>query len=291
MSTPTSTSAHPFINGNAAPKAMADVVDHAATLMALGAACSNVQGVQGSHHITVPPGYMHKDITAAVEAAQGVRRRKQGTVKLKSAESLLAYLADQGAAHDAYVYANPDSCTITAVFNDQRGTDAGWRDHRAEFAAELTPEFKNWRAYNKQPKTQTEFAEFIEDNLADITEPAAQALLDVATTIQATTGINFASAKRLHNGQTQLTYSETIDARAGANGALEIPKEFALGLRIFKNGAGYKLRARLKYRLAGGAVKFWYELDRPERAVEDAFAAYVKQIQEGSSYRVLLGEP
>ena len=70
---------------------------------------------------------------------------------------------------------------------------------------------------------------------------------------------------------------------------MAIPKEFALGLRVFKNGDGYKLRARLKYRLGGGSIKFWYELDRPERVVEDAFAGYVDQVRENSGYVVLLG--
>ena len=111
----------------------------------------------------------------------------------------------------------------------------------------------------------------------------------MATTIQATSGINFSSAKRLQDGQTQLTYNENIEARAGANGALAIPKEFTLGLRIFKNGGGYRLKARLKYRLGGGQIKFWYELERPEAAVEDAFKGYVEQLAE-SGYVVLLGK-
>ena len=184
-----------------------------------------------------------------------------------------------------------DFCKITAVFNDTRGTAAGWRDHRAEFKAEYTPEFYNWLRNNRQPKEQGAFAEFIEDNFADLAGDDAQTLLDVATTIQAKTNINFGSAKRLQNGQVQLTYTEDIDARAGAAGALEIPKEFTLGLRIFKNGDGYKLRARLKYRLASGSVKFWYELDRPERSVEAAFAGYVETLRDKSGYQVLIGTP
>lgn len=76
----------------------------------------------------------------------------------------------------------------------------------------------------------------------------------------------------------------------GRSGALTIPREFQLGLRILKNGGGYKLRARLKYRLGGGAVKFWYELDRPERAVEDAFNGYINLMAEQTGYTVLLGK-
>ena len=228
-----------------------------------------------------------------MEKAQKAPNRKRGKVLLKDLDSLLAYCAAQNAAQDAawygFIYADPDARSITAVFNDHRAAEAGWRDHRAEYVAEYTPEFKKWLEHNGKQKTQTEFAEFIEDNLADITEPAAHTLLEVATTIQAKTDINFASSKRLQNGQVQLQYTETIDARAGASGALEIPREFSLGLRIFKNGAGYKLHARLKYRLNAGTVKFWYELDRPERCVEDAFGGYVEQTRTASGYTVLLG--
>lgn len=264
------------------------VLETAGVLQALAASATGAQEIYNSHHLVLPKDYTHKDITALVQAAQENPPRKHGTVLLKSLASLRKYLDDQAMAGAAYVYADPDKRTITAVFNDHRGHLPGWRDHRAVFTAEYTPEFDRWLKNNVQAKGQTEFAEFIEDNFADITEPAAQQLLDVASTIQATTGINFASAKRLQDGQVQLAYTESISATAGANGSLQIPKEFSLGLRIFKNGGGYKLRARLKYRLNSGSVKFWYELDRPERAVEDAFAGYVTELA-ASGYAVLLG--
>lgn len=275
----------------AAEKIIGDVMDDAHALIALAGVASQSQEILGSHHLVLPTGYTHRDITGAVAAAQPTPLRKAGEVQLHDMGSLLAMLADQGQAAGGYVYADIDIRRITAVFNDHRDQAAGWRDHRAYFEAKFTPEFDLWMKYNRQPRGQTEFAEFIEDNFADITEPAAQQLLDVATTIQAKTDISFSSAKRLHDGQTQLGYTETIDARAGANGALQIPKEFAIGVRIFRNGTGYKLRARLKYRLGNGQVKFWYELDRPERAIEDAFGGYVAALVEKSNYQVLLGKP
>jgi uncharacterized protein YfdQ (DUF2303 family) len=270
-----------------APAETLQVAEALATLAAAGLSADNVDG---AIFVTVPPGYTHKDVTDLVEKAQTMPRRKRGTVVLKDVDSLLSYCADQAAAAVGYVYADPDARTMTAVFNDHRAGQ-GWRDHRAQFKAEYTPEFERWQANNGSAKAkgQTEFAEFIEDNLADITEPAAHQLLDAATTISMSNGINFSSAKRLQDGQTQLMYVESVEATAGADGGLTIPKEFTLGLRIFKNGGGYLLKARLKYRLNSGAVKFWYELDRPERAVEDAFAGYVNQVREKSGYHVLIG--
>ena len=240
--------------------------------------------------VKLPPGYSLANVTADLEKAHPHRTRPQGTTVLGDVDSLLAYCEDMKAHNTAYIYADPERMSITAVFNDQRDPNwAGWRDHRASFTATYTPELKKWTSHDKKQMGQTEFAEFLEDNFADLAGDDAQNLLNVATTIQATTGINFASARRLQDGQTQLTYNEVVDAKAGADGALKIPQTFALGLRIFKNGDAYKLKARLKYRLHSGSVKFWYELDRPERAIEDAFAGYVATVREKSGYRVLIG--
>ncbi len=260
----------------------------AATLMA---ASLEPRELGDATFLVLPPGYTHENVTANMENAALQPLRKKGIVAMGDVPSLLQYMKDQDAAALAYVYADPDARTVTAVFNDQRGTATpGWRDHRAVFKAEYTPEFTQWLLNDKKQFTQTEFAEFIEDNFADLAGDDAGLLLNVATTIAATTGINFASARRLQDGQTQLTYNETIDATAGADGQLKIPQKFKLGMRIFKNGEGYALNARLKYRLNGGSVKFFYELERPERAVEDAFTGYVNQVRaHDSAYTVLIG--
>lgn len=270
----------------------ADVLADTQALVALAGAAMAPQNINGHHFVMVPKEFKREDITDAVEKAQPVPTRKRGAVALKDVTSFVAYCEDQGCSSTGYIYADPDARTMTAVFNDHCNIDdAGWRDHRATLKAEYTPEFERWLRNSGQHKSQTDFAEFIEDNFADVAGDDAQLLLNVATTIQAKTDINFSSAKRLESGQVQLTYNEVINATAGANGALTIPKTFTLGLRLFKNGAGYLIKARLKYRLGQGGVKFWYELDRPEKSVEDAFAGYIEQVTKDSGYAVLLGTP
>lgn len=261
----------------------------AATLMAAGL---EPRKLGEATFLVLPPNYQQVNVTDAIEKAALAPFRKKGTIAVGDVPSLLQYMKDQAHQELGYAYADPDARTITAVFNDQRAAgEPGWRDHRAVFRAEFTPEFTLWMAKNRQQFTQTEFAEFIEDNFADLAGEDAGLLLNVATTIAATTGINFASAKRLHDGQTQLTYNEEINATAGADGSMRIPQKFTLGMRIFKNGEGYALTARLKYRLASGSVKFHYELERPERAVEDAFTGYVNQVRDhDSAYTVLVGK-
>lgn len=266
----------------------------AAAITKIGAmqdAATAIQEINGTTHLVVPDGYKHIDLTAAIEQAGAAPMRKKGAVHLGDLASFNIYVADQGSPVDTYIYADPDSRTLTAVLNEhvksQRAT--GWRDHRAVYKAELSREFTTWMQFNKKPMEQEDFAIFLEDNIADVVEPSGEQLLQIALTLQAKTEVNFSSHKRLDNGQIQFAYSETVDARAGT-GMIEIPREFTIGLRLFKNGDGYKVRARLKYRLGGGKLKFWYELDRAENAIEDAFQAYVNHARE-NGFTVLIGKP
>lgn len=258
----------------------------------LAKAATAIQTYQNSVHLLVPQGFSHKDITDLVEKANANPNRKHGTVTLSNIDSFNQYVADHGNETSTYIYADPEARTLTAVFNDHSFPAdplAGWRDFRAVYAAELSREFSTWLANNKKPMEQEPFAVFVEDNIADVVEPSGDTLLAIALTLQAKTEVNFSSSKRLDNGQVQITYTENIDARAGT-GSIEIPREFAIGCRLFKNGDGYKIRARLKYRLGGGNVKFWYELDRPENVIEDAFKAYVDKARE-PGVTVLIGKP
>lgn len=261
-------------------------------IRALTVAALEVKEVGESFHLLVPHGVQHVDITEKVEAALDAPRRKRGQVYLSSIDSFNQYVTDQACEGSSYIYADPDARNLTAVLNDHdfgSGDHPGWRDFRAVYHAELSREFSTWLANDKKAREQEEFAVFLEDNIADVCAPAGEDLLAIALTLQAKTEVAFNSSRRLDNGQVQILYSETIDARAGA-GSIEIPREFWIGVRIFKNGDGYKLRARLKYRLGGGKLKFWYELDRPENAIEDAFTAYISKASE-SGVPVLLGKP
>jgi uncharacterized protein YfdQ (DUF2303 family) len=259
---------------------------------ALSVAATSLHSQGNAHHLVLPPEFKHIDLTGLIEKTLPAPHRKAGTVALGDLVSFLTFVDEQSYTHHCYIYADPDSRTLTAVLNDHERDgheSAGWRDYRAVFKAELSREFHGWFSNNKKVMEQEEFAIFLEDNVADIASPSGEDMLAVALTLQAKTEVSFSSHRRLDNGQVQLSYSETIDARAG-NGAIDIPREFALGLRLFKNGEGYRLRARLKYRLHAGKVKFWYELDRAENAVEDAFSAYVEQARQ-SGFTVLIGKP
>lgn len=259
---------------------------------ALTAAAAAIHQRDEAFYLVTPGDYAHKNITSEIEAARMTPTRKRGTVRLGEIKSFNDYITDQAALTGAYIYADPEARTLTAVLNDHdQGDDvAGWRDFRAVYTAELSREFDRWMKFNGQAMEQEAFAVFLEDNIADIVEPSGETLMAVALTLQAKTEVNFNSHRRLDNGQIQLAYAEAITATAGGAGNIEIPREFAIGVRLFKNGDGYKVKARLKYRLGAGKVKFWYELDRPENVIEEAFNAYIATARE-TGFTLLIGKP
>lgn len=240
--------------------------------------------------VILPPGYTRADITDAVEKAAATPYRAKGHATFKAVESFNTYVGRHFVEHASWLYADYDEFRVTAVFNDHPVDSAGWKDFRATFQAERSRELHTWIASNKKTMDQVTFAEFIEANIADVLEPGGTTLLDVALTLTASTSIEFASAKRLDNGQTQLVYKETVDAKAGS-GSIEIPREFVIGIPLFKHGDPYRLTARLKYRLYSGSVKFWYEIDQLENKVEIVFRDYVGQIVTGVGQPVLTGKP
>lgn len=154
-------------------------------------------------------------------------------------------------------------------------------EHRVAYAFPQTVEWQRWQSHSGKPMGQADFALFIEDAIPDIVSPPGADLLEIVTTLQAKTGITFASATRLDNGQVQFVYQEDIKGTAGAKGTLKIPDTLQLGIRLFQGMAAYAIEARFRYRIKDGGVTFWYDLVRPERIVEDAMGQVYDQIKAG----------
>lgn len=261
-------------------------------IAALAIAGAGIRVAEHACHVILPPGYTWTDVTASMEAAAPTPSRKRGSVPLSDTRSLTEYLKEHGISGSTRCYADQEKQAITAVLDDHTANDptAGWRQHRATFQAEWSSEFAVWRQKNGVQMSQGDFATFIEDNYQDIVGEDAERLMFAATTLQAKSGITFTSSLRLQDGQTQLMYNEAIDASTGSTGEVTIPKTFMLGMPIFRHGPAYKLTARLKYRLGGGAVKFWYEIERQQQTIDAAFADHVERVEE-AGFPVLRGSP
>jgi uncharacterized protein YfdQ (DUF2303 family) len=214
--------------------------------------------------------------------------RKTGTTTTRDAVSFLAYWTKHS-DESSEVYADSERLTITAVLNAHTGDAPRWADHRLHLALRPTTAWQQWTQQDGQLMDQETFSEFLEDHLPELLEPDSATMLEIAQSFQAVQKVDFQSATRLSSGQRQFQYVETATTKAGQKGALEVPETFVIGLVPFDGSDGYKLTARLRYRIGQNGLRLGYKLERPDEVRRTAFADVVKKVGEQIGTAVMNG--
>ncbi|GGU13012.1 DUF2303 family protein [Streptomyces violascens] len=234
-----------------------------------------------------PTGVHEVDLSGP--AFTGVPSRKQGTTLVRDAVSFHAYY-DKHHDENTEVFADAERLTVTAILDAHTADTARWSGHRLALSLRQTDAWKQWLAYDGKLMAQEPFAEFLEDHLPELIEPTAADMLEIAQSIQGATKAEFQAGTRLATGQRQLSYVETTTAKAGSKGQLTIPETFTIGLVPFEGSEGYKLTARLRYRIErGGELRIGYKLERPGDIQRTAFADVVKAIAEQIDQPIMNG--
>ncbi len=154
-----------------------------------------------------------------------------------------------------------------------------------------TDAWKQWGAKDNRLMSQEEFAEHLEDHLAELVSPPAAEMLEIAQSFQASIKAEFQSSTRLSSGQRQFQYVETVASKAGQKGQLTIPETFEIGLVPFEGAAPYKMTARFRHRIEGDRLRLAYKLERPDDVLRAAFADVLAAVTEAVEEPVMNGSP
>jgi uncharacterized protein YfdQ (DUF2303 family) len=165
--------------------------------------------------------------------------------------------------------------SLRAVFDYHRGedklsggVDAGFCAHACTLVMHPTEEWKKWMAMNGKLMRQDVFAQFLEDNLADVVEPDGATLLELARDLEGTQGALFKSKIVEQTGDTKLFFEQTTEART--KGDLSIPQEFTILAAPFYGAEESRLSVRFLIRMQGGELGLGYKVLRMERFMADA---------------------
>lgn len=235
----------------------------------------------------------------STEYLQPTPKRKVANVTLGDDGGFIAYLKRHGSLASCTIWCDADypngKVGYTAILNDHDQAVDGqqWRDHIAKFSPEKSVEWMRWTSKNKVSMSQIEFAEFMESNLADIASadgfPTGTAMLQMATGLEITQDSKIKSAIRLQSGGVRMEYVQDDNAETASS--MEVFSKFALGLPVFRGADAYQLEARLKYRLNGGKLTFWFELVRHDKVLEAAAKTLTASIQEKTGFPMYHGNP
>lgn len=246
----------------------------------------------------LPPGWTKQDVDLEKKLAAPLR--KKATVSLDDADSFVEYMKRHGSLTTATIWGRTDfqknETTFIGIVNDNGETneETGWRDHVAQFVPRLSEEWKRWVAASKlDGMTQGVFAEFIESNRQDVSGsdgfPSGADMLDMALNFEANQDMKFKSAIRLQSGAVNMNFVQSDSDQTVAK--MNMFDRFNIGVPVFLGGDAYKIEARLRYRVPGGNLKFYIDLIRTDRVLDDATKQLAAQIAAGTGKRVFAGNP
>ncbi|MEU4234158.1 DUF2303 family protein [Nonomuraea sp. NPDC026600] len=226
-------------------------------------------------------------------------RRKLGRVVVEDAASFALYYkkhADSGSE----VFVDVDAGRITAVLDAHEATpdedldrdeSARWGEHQLVLAMHQTDAWKRWIGIDHKMLPQQVFADFIDDNRADIRVPTAADMLELVQHFQTQTSVTFNSATVLNNGNKRLVFTEETTAGAGAKQQLEVPGTLEIGIAPFEDSEPYVVHARFRYRISGGDLLMGIWLDNADDVRRDAVKTVVTSLQKELGITVMRGTP
>lgn len=226
----------------------------------------------------LPEGYSALDITATLEAAAKQPNRPAGTVRLNDLESFLAYCMSVWETGARLYVDTPNGVDIAAGMPKGAGqfvavlNDEGWADVRALYRPLVSEPWTAWTKAGQSTMGQTEFAELLEDRIDDIHAPAGVELITLVDNFSAARTASFGSKVQRANGSVRFHYNDEV-----TTGELVVPEFITLGIPVFDGGETYEVKARLRYRLNGGAVSFAVQMVRPDLVVRDALAQMLER--------------
>lgn len=216
-----------------------------------------------------------------LERYQESPRRIRSKLTFRDIESFDHYFKRFSDPHSS-VFADLDAARFLAVLDYHVSRDGMYGtpahcDHTATLVLTETDEWKAWSAKDESGLTQFSFAEFVEQHIEDIVEPAGAAMLESVRHIQATRNVEFGSKVDLDNGDLVFNFSSETKGK----GNVSLPERFTLGIAPFEGSDPYKVQARLRYRIGDdGALTLWYQLIDADDVRKDAVKDVLHDVRE-----------
>lgn len=250
-----------------------------------------------------------KSLKALAEEWRQHPERKTGTAQVDTLGSFID-LTNRHKTADSAIFADTNwkAPSLTAVidYHAVEGTDAQWLKHRVHYAFPLSEQWKTWVAQNGKPMAQADFAQFIEDNIADLSSPEALEVTDYeakfATKIATPSELvalsrglavrvesKAVSSVVLQSGEGEIVWDEV---HQGADGKkLKVPGLFMLQIPLFHMGETQRVPVRLRYRIREGSTVWFYQIYRPDVAVTERVLEDYEDATAKTSLPGFIGKP
>jgi uncharacterized protein YfdQ (DUF2303 family) len=263
--------------------------------------------------LAVPNGKAIKSIKPFLDEYLKAPERRRGTARLTTLLSFIEHINRFKDEHSAVFadVANPAAPRLIGVlnYNEKAAGPPRFGDHRAEYPFPISEEWKAWTG-KKDVMGLADFAEFLEEHVGDIVDPATlpkesptlaeakqlgitlatpQALMETSRGLTVHVKAGITNATRLSSGETQVDFKEE---HQGADGkALVVPGGFAIAIPVFRLGTPYLLLVRLRYRVEGNKVLWFFAISKVAKSFETAITKVCDQAAADTALPLFYGTP
>jgi uncharacterized protein YfdQ (DUF2303 family) len=262
---------------------------------------------------SVPQGRSLVDLKPYMDKLLLAPERRTGTATATTLKSFVA-LVNRFKDKESAVFAdNSKAPKLVAVldYNPAEGEVPGrarFGQHRVEYAFPMSVEWQAWVGRADTQMNQADFAQFLEDRIADIGNPAdatntakefasqvgialasPQRLMELSRGLSIRVSAKFTQAVKLSSGEAQIGFEETHEEEGG--GPVKIPGGFAIRIPVFRDGDAFEIPARLKYKAQGQSVLWSYTLQRTEKVLDLVIAEACATVEEETEIPLFFGTP
>lgn len=236
--------------------------------------------------------------------------RKKGIAKLATLQSFID-LTNRHKDEHSVIFAQAEWPTpsLTAILNYNQYGESGaarFGDHRFVYPFPLTDEFKAWAGKDAGKMSQGEFAAFIEERvfeLADATEEEKQTfepllrtqfaspsrMMELSRGLQVNVESVAKSGVTLQSGEGEIQFAE--EHRDARGEKLIVPGLFMIALPAFIGGDPVRIPVRLRYRVSGGAISWFYQMYRWKEFLRERVVADLERAVDETNLDAFEGSP
>lgn len=295
------------------PTVTPELIDHLRDL----APAELVQLPDGNRAVRLPTGSKLESIKTLMAEYAPAPDRKRGTATTTRLDSFIT-LTNRGKDGSSVLFARAEPPALLAVLNYNVASAGPPRfgDHRVLYEFPVSVAWAKWTAGDSKPMSQQQFAEFLEDRIVDVVEPpnlsarqkgdeidahlelqtklggkfaGPSTLLALSRGMSVNVNMRVSEAVVLESGETQVNFAEQHADKRGA--PLKVPTLFAIVVPIFDRGKGYRIAVRLRYRVSGGAVSWFYTLYEPTVSFDHAFDEACDKAKAETNLPLYHGKP
>ena len=240
----------------------------------------------GGKEMIIPDGYRAHTLPPLDKPLTRIRQ----AVTFYDLESFIAYV-NRYKSDASRVFAMPGHLSgdkraaVKAILDYHKPAAADYGAHIAVYHPRYSEPWQRWTS--APAMLQADFAEFIEENRADIRKPDAAILLDIVSKFKATKKVDYDSVMHQPNGDILVMWSDKTENN-GKPG-VHVPTELELGIPVFFKGALYAVTILMRYKLNNGALTFRIKPDRADYVEQAAFDEIAKAISDGTGIECYLG--